>query len=311
LRGSAALILLVSLGATVGCVAMRPLDEVRQTVDRAGVGRLLDVGGQRVYSEIAGQGEPVILLHGFGASSYSWRKVVPELARDYRVVALDLNGFGLSDRPADPSSYTREGQVSLVLRTLDTLGIDSAHFVGHSYGGALTMALVAEYPERVRSMVLVDSAAPEYPIKRRKWLLAAPPVTWTWVRGLALRKSFVRRAFRHAYHNDDIVTDELVEAYRDRLRVQGTVKAYRKMTRPRREPPDVEVEYGELGVPALVVWGAEDKLVTAAKGRAHAERLPDYRFVTIDGSGHSPMEEKPAEFLAAVRPFLQEVAGRN
>ena len=103
-----------------------------------------------------------MLIHGFAASSYSWRKVVPELAEDFRVVALDLNGFGLSDRPADFDSYTRDGQVELVLRAMDALGIETAHFVGHSYGGALTMAMAATYPERMRSMVLVDAAAPEF-----------------------------------------------------------------------------------------------------------------------------------------------------
>ena len=111
-------------------------------------------------------------------------------------VPLDLNGFGYTDRPEDRESYTREGQVRMILATIDALGIDSAHFVGHSYGGALTIALTAEYPDRVRSMILVDSAGPEYPLKRRKWIAGLRPATWTFVRGISLRHSFIERVFK-------------------------------------------------------------------------------------------------------------------
>jgi len=306
LRGSAALVLAVSLLFGEGCVSLRPLAEVRDSVEHGAGGRVVDVGGQGVYAEIVGQGEPVVLLHGFAASSYSWREVIPELARHYRVIAPDLNGFGLTDRPEDVESYTRDGQVALVLRLLDSLGIETAHFVGHSYGGAVTMALVAEHPERVRSMTLVDAAAPEYPMKRRKWLLSMRPVSWLWIRGLALRKSFVRHAFDHAYHDEALITDETLEAYRDRLRVKGMVRAYRKMTKPLSKADAVRVEYADLHVPALVVWGADDRLVSVKKGRTYAGLLPDYRFVTIDDCGHSPMEEQPRAFLDALLAFLDE-----
>jgi len=291
-----------------GCVSLRPVAEVR---DAAGYGQSVLVGEQTVFAQIAGDGEPLVLLHGFGASSYSWREVLPDLARDYRVVALDLNGFGYTDRPKDRESYTREGQVRMILATLDALDIDSAHFVGHSYGGALTLALTAEHPERVRSFILVDSADPEYPTLRRKWIAGARPITWPFVRGVGLRYSFLERVIKRAYFDEELVTQELVEEYRDRLRIEGMAHAYRQLTRPRKGPPSAEVRYEELHVPALAIWGDSDVLVTAEEGLAEASRLPDYRFVTIENSGHSPMEERPAEFLAAVHGFLDELAARG
>lgn len=290
--------------ALTGCVSVKPLAEAQ-----SGLGdRVVDVDGQRVYVEQDGRGEVIVLLHGFGASSYSWREVVPELARHYRVVAPDLSGFGWTERPEDFHRYTREGQIDMVLGLMDHLGIESAHFVGHSYGGALTMALAGEHPERVRSMVLVNSAAIDYPTERRRWFAGTAPLSYAYVRGLALRPSFIRRLFLRAYYDDSLVTDELVRSYLDRLRVEGAVHGYRGLTRPLHgEERSREIRYEDLDVPALVVWGAEDQLATLEMGRSHADLLPNHRFVAIEGAGHAPMEERPEDFLRAVTAFLAEV----
>lgn len=289
-----------------GCVSVKPLDEAHLSLGD----HLVAVGDQRVYVEQQGRGEPVVLVHGFGASSFSWREVLPELARGYRVVALDLSGFGWTDRPDALDSYTRESQVELILGVMDALGIGDAHIIGHSYGGALTMALAGEHPERVRSMVLVDSAAIDYPMKRRMWFAAVPPFAWIYVRGLALRTGSVRRLFERAYYDDALVTNELVEAYLERLRVEGAARAFRGLTRPRPASQwPREIRYEELDVPTLVVWGAEDHVVSLEQGRVHAELLPDHRFVTIEAAGHSPMEETPVQFLKAVTAFLEDVDG--
>ena len=301
------LIALVLCGC-LGCSRLRPLDELRAELGTTG--QLLEIGEQRIYLERSGEGEPVVLVHGFGASSYSWRKVMPALAREYHVLAPDLNGFGLTDRPGDPEAYTREGQIRLLLGMLDTMGIDAAHFVAHSYGASLTMTLAARHPERVRSMVLVDAAEPDFPLKRRRWLANIKPLVWLYVRGGGLRAARIARLFRRAYHDDALVTEEVVDAYVSRMHVEGSVDAYRKMTRPRRSVPRDTIRYADLNVPILVVWGEEDRLVRASTGEYYSGMLPDHRFVSIEGAGHSPMEEKPAEFLEHVRRFLGEHTGR-
>jgi len=292
----------------LGCSRLRPLDELR--VELGTTGELLRIGEQQLYLERRGEGEPVVLVHGLGGSSYTWRKVMPALAREYDVLAPDLNGFGLTDRPEDPEAYSREGQVRLLLRMLDTLGIDSAHFVAHSYGASLAMTLAARHPERVRSMVLVDAAGPDYPLERRRWLANIKPLVWFYARGGGLRDARIARKLRRAYHDDALVTEEVVGAYVSRMRVEGSVDAYRKMTRPRRSVPRETIRYADLNVPILVVWGQEDQLIRISTGEYYSSMLPDYRFVSIDGAGHFPMEEKPAEFLKHVRRFLGDHAER-
>lgn len=285
----------------LGCASVRPFSEVRSTVPKD---RFLELGDQLVHIEQAGEGEPVILLHGFGASTYSWRHVMPALAAAFRVIAIDLNGFGYTQRPKTFESYTREGQAALVLRVMDALGIRSAHLMGHSYGGGLSLFLAATHPERVRSLILVDSSAPTYANDRRSLAASVKPLAGLFLRSYVLRPRNVRRALLRSIHDDSLVTPELVREYYERLRIEGVVEAFHGLTAPaptRSEPVKLE----EIRMPALVVWGAEDPLISAAAGRRAAERMPDSEFVVLEGVGHMPMEEKPDELVRLVLPFLE------
>lgn len=297
--------LLAAVLPLLGCASVRPFAEVRRTLPED---RFVRVGDQLVHIEQAGQGEPVILLHGFGASTYSWRKVMPALAESFRVIAIDLNGFGYTQRPRDFESYTREAQADLVLRVMDALGLDRAHLVGHSYGGGLTLWIASRHPERLRSIVLVDSSAPTYANDRRSRAATVKPLVGLYLRSFVLRPETVRRALLHSFYDDSLVTPELVHEYYERIRVEGVVDAYYGLTAPVRTPPE-PVELEKIQVPALVVWGAEDELISVESGRRAAARLPHSEFAVMDGVGHVPMEERPEELLRIVLPFLERQRG--
>jgi pimeloyl-ACP methyl ester carboxylesterase len=290
--------------ALPGCVSLRSFTEIRRETP---ADRFVRVGGQLVHVEQAGSGEPVVLLHGFGASTYSWRKVSPELARSHRVVAIDLNGFGYTERPRSRASYTREGQAELVLGTMDALGIARAHIAGHSYGGGITLYLASRHPERFLSMVLVDSSAPTYPNDRRSRAAALLPLDALFIRTLALRPGQVRKSLLRAFWDDSKVTPELVRAYLDRVAVEGAGYAFYGLTAL--APPGPPVELDKIEIPTLVVWGAHDELISPESGRRAAARLPHGEFVLLDGSGHMPMEEEPEALLRAVLPFLERHKG--
>jgi pimeloyl-ACP methyl ester carboxylesterase len=290
--------------ALPGCVSLRSFEEVRRSLP---ADRFVRVGDQLVHVEQAGSGEPVVLIHGFGASTYSWRKVMPALAASHRVVAVDLNGFGYTQRPTSRASYTREAQAKLVLGTLDALGIDRAHIVGHSYGGGLTLYLASRHPERFRTMVLVDSSAPTYANDRRSRFAALRPLDVLFVRSVVLRPGMVRKGLLRSYYDDSLVTPELVQAYLDRLAVEGVGNAFYGLTAP--APVGEPVELEKIAVPSLVIWGAHDLLISPETGRQAAARLPHAEFVLFDKSGHLPMEEEPEAFLNTVLPFLERHRG--
>jgi len=292
-----------------GCVSLRPFAEVRRAQPPE---RFVEVDGRQVYVEQQGAGEAVVLLHGFGESSYSWRKVMPELARSFRVVAPDLNGFGWTERPRDPQSYTREGQERLVLGVLGALGVTRAQFVGHSYGGSLTLFLASRHPDLVRTMVLVDSAAPTYSDDRRSRVASIRPLDSLFVR-LALTPRHIRGSLLASVYDPALVTPELVHAYLERLRVHGEEDAYYGLTARLRRPAAAAgaapaaggVRLETLAQPALVVWGAEDRLIPVDDGRRAARRLPAGEFAAIPRCGHLPMEERPEELLGLMVPFLR------
>lgn len=283
---------------------MRPYAEVAATLPAES---LFVVGGLRVHVVDRGAGEPLLLLHGFGASTLIWDAVMPELARSRRVIAIDLNGFGWTERPRDPAAYTLAGQERLVLGVADALGIDRFDLAGHSYGGAISIFLASRHPQRVRSLVLVDSAMPAYGTLRRRDRFAKRGLTGIYVRTIGLTRRKVRAGLRASYANDAKVTPSLVEAYLERLRVEGVEDAFYGLTAPTGAPPD-RVDLATLALPALLVWGAEDELTPAADGRAAAATMPDATFVELPDCGHSPMEECPADFVEAVEPFLERVA---
>lgn len=294
--------LLLVLLASVSCVTYVPFTEIRQTVPAENFVRL--PSGQLVYAERAGHGEPVLLLHGFGASSYAWRGVLPRLASTYRVVAPDLNGFGYTQRPEGFKSYTGFGQVAMLLSLMDELGIERAHVVGHSYGGALALTLAHQHPERVRSLVLIDAAHPKYLHERRTALAAVKPILGLYLRSVALRPENVRQALENTIHDDRQVTPEVVDAYFERLRVEGATRAYFGLTAPYEAQP-APVVFREIETPTLAIWGQDDPLISVETGLHASQELGDLRsFVVLSDTGHAPHEERPGAVVRLIREFL-------
>ncbi len=235
--------------------------------------------------------------------------MIPALAEHRHIVAVDLSGFGWTERVADPEAYTLGAQERLLLGVLDALGIERADVAGHSYGGGVALWLAVRHPERVRSLVLVDSTLPSYSFERRSGAARSRAAMSAFLRGIALRRGFVRSALERSFFDDALVTDELVGAYLARLRVEGAVDAYRGLTLPSAEPtPDLDLK--TVGQPALVLWGADDELLPVRLAEEAAGEMPLARLIVLERCGHVPMEERPDEFLAAVAPFLAQVSGR-
>ncbi len=190
-----------------GCVSMQPYAEAVRELPE---GRLLEIDGRRISVEQAGQGPPLVLLHGFGESTLAFAPVIPELAKRFAVVAIDLNGFGFTERPKDRASYTLAGQARLVLSVLDRLGLDRVRLAGHSYGGGLALYLAARHPERIDRLLLIDNTLPLYASLRRSPLFA-----WRWVARMAahtfaLSDRVIAAGLRKAYFDDSKVTPALV-----------------------------------------------------------------------------------------------------
>ena len=166
------------------------------------------------------------------------------------------------------------------------------------------MWIAAHHPERLRSMVLLDSTLPRYSATRRSRAANLRALTFVYLRTVAMRPGYVQRVLRASYGDDALATAEVARAYFDRLRIEGIDDAYYGLM-AKNGAPSPEVDLATIRVPALVVWGQQDELTPLANGEAFAARLAEARLVVIPDCGHSPMEERPRELLAELLPFLE------
>lgn len=264
----------------------------------------LQLNNQWVHYVRQGSGDPIVLIHGFGASTFAWRDVQPVLAEQFDVIAIDLSGFGYTERPVVRHQYSVAAQRDMVFSVLDALGISSAHFVGHSYGGGVVLSAAIARPDRVRSIVLVDSATSSDAPRGVRLIGPLTPLLAWYIENFALRPEWIENALKSATFNDEIVTDVMVGEYLKRLEVEGLDHALRGLSTAR----GGEVSNREVGAithPALIIWGLHDPVIPLSRGQDLESRLPNARLVTLSGSGHLPMEEEPQDFVEAVVEFLR------
>jgi pimeloyl-ACP methyl ester carboxylesterase len=266
--------------------------------------RFETVAGLRVRYVRAGSGPAVVLIHGLGASIYTWHEVLPALARDHDVVALDLPGFGGSDLPLP---LRAELFPRVVLGLLDRLGIARASFVGNSLGGAVAVTLAAAHPERVLRLVLIDAAGFNLSPEGRPWLLrvGAGPAG-AGLERLPFGRSLITLALRQVFDDDSLVTAERVDEYLAPLQRPGAKAAVRSLLSDGGAPSAGEFERLAAGVtaPTLVVWGAQDAWIPAATADRFVAAIPGAKKVVLEGCGHMPQEERADETLTLLRGFL-------
>lgn len=272
--------------------------------------QFIEVNGLNVHYKKFGSGEPVfILLHGFGASLFSWREVTAPLAEIGTVIAYDRPAFGLTERPMEwesESPYSQEAQIELVIGLMDALGVEKAILVGNSAGGTISMLTALQYPERVESLILVDPAvyagggAPAW----SRPLLKTPQMNR--VGPLFARQIQTRgpELVEVAWHDPGKITPDVMEGYQKPLRIENWDKALWYLTISSRESGLAE-RLDELTLPILVITGDDDRIVPTEQSVRLAGELPNAGLVVIPQSGHVPHEETPAEFMQAVIQFLE------
>jgi pimeloyl-ACP methyl ester carboxylesterase len=293
----------------------RPADldfeEFRAAVPHASASRFTEVGGVRVHYQERGTGDALVLIHGNNSSAYSWRDVFDELAKEFRVVALDLKGFGFTAKPE--GDYRLETQAALVVGLLDQLKIERATLCGSSMGGGVALATAINYPQRVSSLILVDSSA--FTEGKGGASLAPAYVRWPYIGGavtaLALTSdSLVRDGLRKSFYDDSKVTAERVEAYYRPLRTRGGQRAAR-LVRDQRDYTRIENSLAKIRQPTLIIWGAQDELILLEDGKRLHAQMAGSQLVVFDDCGHLPQEEMPERFAREVSEFMKKAGTRR
>jgi pimeloyl-ACP methyl ester carboxylesterase len=298
--------LAVWMGCFTGCGLFNPTLPSGKVPEPKGPDKFITLKNIRYhYIEYPGSGRPVVLLHGFASSTYTWEAVAPILnGRGYHVWALDMKGFGWSDKPLD-SRYDVVSLMEDVNRWMEALGLSRTIFVGNSLGGAIAVLLSRHYPQRIDKLVLIDAGGypmePPAVIKMAHWPLA----------GLGAKIIFgpwmVRRNLNETIHDPDKVTRERVAAYYDRMCTENALKTQIKTARAidfRGENPVADAARGNP-TDTLIIWGEKDRWIPLEVGYRFRKEMLNATMHVIAQCGHIPQEEKPEETARLIYDFIE------
>ena len=277
----------------------------------SGDSRFIDLPGfGNTHYITAGQGAPVVLVHGLGASIVTWAYNIQPLAQKYAVYAVDLPGHGDSAKP--DYSYNLEEGVAFLRTFLKALNLEGAALIGNSMGGLLALATAERHRELASVLVLVDSAGLG---RELAWPLrvGALPVVGQAMEFLAVMNR--RRLMRLVFHHPDRIAPHI---YAELFRIRKLPGSSRTMVRALRNGvnllglrPHLRLLHDiltDLPVPTLLIWGEEDVIIPVAHARQAATRYTDLDLCVIPEAGHWPHMEQPQEFNSRVVAFLDQTA---
>lgn len=306
------LLLLITLGPFL--VPVPPLTNTVSERDLADPdSRFIDINGLTIHYKEMGAGDTTtILLHGFGASVFSWHNVMDDFTAIGRVVAYDRPAFGLTSRPMPAewvngqNPYSVDANVAHLAALMDALGIERAVLVGNSAGGGAAVAFALAYPQRVQALILVAPAVGGGGGRFPAWL--NPLFTTPQMRhiGPLLVRSIAETGndtIRQAWHDPAKITPAVYEGYRKPLRAHNWDRAlYEFSFAPR--PAPLRERMRELGMPVLVITGDDDRIVPTDSSVTLAQEF-NFPLTVLPACGHVPQEECPPAFMAALDQFIK------
>lgn len=270
--------------------------------DNPEIGLNIDVNGIGTNYIKAGNGQPLILIHGSGpgVTAYAnWRGVIPDLAQHFTCYAPDTLGFGYTDFPSHIQGFSMQRWVEHLVGFMDALGIEKAHFIGNSYGGALALALAIHHPARVGAMVLMGAAGLPFAITQ------GLEDVWGYQPSVAAMRDLMRT---FAY-DPMLVKDKIVRSRYEASIRPGAQEAFSSLfPAPRQrwldELASDEADLKALQHPTLIVHGREDVIVPVAQSIRFNQLIPNSELHVFGQCGHWTQIEKRERFIALVTAFL-------
>jgi pimeloyl-ACP methyl ester carboxylesterase len=258
------------------------------------------------YTEYPGAGRDIVFLHGFASSTYSWDKVAPVLNRlGYHIFALDMKGFGWSDKPAgaayDPLTLTRE-----VNQWMEAMGLRKVVLCGNSLGGGISTLIAILHPERAERVILIDAAAynTKYPLIMK---MANLPLSGE-ASKLFFSRWVVRQTLSEVYYHRDWITEDQVDAYYDRSRTENGLEAQIAVVRAMKfsQVERYVNRIPEIKARTLIIWGREDRWIPLSSAYRFNREIRGSSLVVIPACGHMPQEERPDVTAWLIDTFVRD-----
>ena len=262
----------------------------------------------KLFYETKGKGTPILLIHGFGSSTFTWRRIAPALAKNHKVIAVDLKGFGQSDKPLD-EHYSIFDQAELIKQLILDNDLKNLTLVGHSYGGGISLMLALDDDPRLKGriarLILLDTIAYPQNIPVAFKMMDMPFVSHLGVR-MVPPEVQARVALKLAYYDDSKIGEEDVEMYAAPLRTPAG--KYAVIHSARQIVPqgldEISKRYPTIKQPTLIAWCDNDRIVPLDIGLELRRNMPTSRIEIIEKCGHMPQEEQPEATLKLIQDFL-------
>lgn len=270
--------------------------------------RVVQIPGFRIAYLEGGEGEPLVLVHGMGANKDEWNRVANHLTPYHRVIALDLPGFGESDKPVN-ASYLTPDQVEYLRQFVEALGLGNIHLGGNSMGGRVAAAYAAQHPDQVQSLWLmapagVVSAQPSELTSRLQRGEQIPLVIST---RESLEQSLELTTAQPPYYPGP-VKDAFAQTAQDDFELHSRIMA-ELMQEYRGQP--LEELVADLSVPSRIVWGKEDKVFHYSSAAVLHRLIRDSSVLLLPGTGHLPMLETPEDLAEDYKQFRAALGERS
>jgi len=269
----------------------------------------VEINGLNVHFQMMGQGQPVfILLHGFGASLFSWHAVMEPLSACGTVIAYDRPAFGLTERPlkwTGQNPYGPEANITLLLGLMDHFGVQKAFLIGNSAGGTLSMQFAIQYPQRVQALILVDPAV--YENGGPAWVRILGKTPQMQHLGPLLVRSIQKSGLdliQEAWHDPSKITQATWDGYTLPLKADAWDQALWFFTMANHDTGLLQ-HLQDFKLPILVITGDDDRIVPTADSVKLAGELSGAKLVVIQEAGHVPHEEQPAVFMQVINEFVE------
>ncbi len=257
--------------------------------------KFIEVDGNKIrYLESGDSKRTLVLVHGLGASSERWSKVIPIFAKQFHVVVPDLIGFGHSDKPL--VDYTPEFFLDFLKKFFAVCGVDHPSIIGSSLGGQLSAEYASLYSQNIEKLVLVSPAGA---MKQ-----STPALDAYIMAALYPNDQSAKNAFEMMEASGEEVGVEIVNGFVERMRLPNAKLAFMSTVLGLKNSELITSKLPSISVPTLIIWGSSDPVIPINYADDFVASIRDCRFFRMDGCGHTPYVQDPLVFSSKVLEFL-------
>ncbi|RLL40391.1 alpha/beta hydrolase [Oceanobacillus piezotolerans] len=267
----------------------------------------ININGVNIYCEYILNGKPpIVLIHGYLSSTYTFNKIIPLLENHFSIIAMDLPGFGKSEKSLS-FFYSYHNYAQVVAACIDYFNLDGVTLVGHSMGGQIALYTARIIPEKVKKLILVCSSGYLKGANRLMRYCSYLPLFHQAVQR-RIKRSSVKESLKNVFYDISLMTEDHIREFTRPLKEKNFSRSLIRLLR-HREGDLTSEQLKEIDIPTLLLWGEEDKVVPVSVGHRLVNDLPKAELITYEKTGHLLTEEIPSAIFENILSYHRSEMG--